>query len=98
MGLFSWLSAIAKAILDPTMSHDEFTKLFTYMEKKFGAIDKRFDRVEDDIRDLKFNVAELSGRIEDYRQEVLVISHNDSRQNRWIKGLADHTGAKLSPA
>jgi hypothetical protein len=80
------------------MNHDEFTKLFTYMEKKFGAIDKRFDRVEGDIRNIKFEIAELSGRIEDYRQEVLALKHSDSRQNRWIKELADHTGAKLSPA
>lgn len=80
------------------MSHDEFAKLFNYMEGKFGAIDKRFDKVEDDIRGIKFNLAELSGRVEDYRTEVLTISHNDSRQNRWIRELADNTGTKLSPA
>ncbi len=80
------------------MSHDEFTKLFNYMELKFGAIDRRFDRVEGDIRGIKLEIVELSGRVEDYRQEVLALQHSDSRQNRWIKELADHTGAKLSPA
>lgn len=80
------------------MSHDEHTKLFKYMEKKFGGIDKRFDKVEGDMRDIKFKMAEFGGQIKDLREEVLVISRNDSRQNRWIRELADHTGAKLSPA
>ncbi|HVI60794.1 MAG TPA: hypothetical protein VM535_01415 [Candidatus Saccharimonadales bacterium] len=80
------------------MSHDEFTKLFTYMEGKFGAIDKRFDRVEGDIRGLKLEMAEFGGQLNDLRQEVAALSHNDDRQNLWIKELANHTGAKLSAA
>jgi septal ring factor EnvC (AmiA/AmiB activator) len=80
------------------MSQDEFTKLFKYMEKKFGGIDKRFDKVEGDIRDLKLEMAEFGGQIKDVREELAALSHNDTRQNRWIQELADHTGAKLSPA
>ena len=55
------------------MSHDEFTKLFTYMEKKFGSIDKRFDRVESGLRNIRLELAELSSRVEDHRQEMLSI-------------------------
>ena len=80
------------------MRHDEFTKLFTYMEGKFGAIDKRFDKVESDIRGIKFEMAEFGVQLKELREEVLVISRSDNRQNRWIKELADHTGAKLSLA
>lgn len=80
------------------MSHDEFTKLFGYMELKFGAIDRRFDKVEGDIRDIKLELAEFGGQLKDLREEVAVLSHNDTVQNRWIKELADHTGATLSPA
>lgn len=80
------------------MSHDEFTKLFKYMERKFGTIDKRFDGVEGEIRNIKLELAEFGGQIKDLRAEVLTVSRNDSRQNRWIKELADHTGTKLSPA
>lgn len=86
------------AILILLMSHDEFTKLFNYMEGKFGAIDKRFDNVEGDIRDIKIELAEFGGQLKDLREEVAVLSHNDDRQNQWIKELASHTGAKLSPA
>ncbi len=81
-----------------TMSHDEFTKLFTYMEGKFGNIDTRFDRVEGDIRDIKLELAEFGGQLKDLREEVAVLSHNDSRLERWIQELAYHTGATFSPA
>lgn len=80
------------------MSHDEFTKLFNYMELKFGSIDKRFDKVESDIREIKFELAELGSQLKDLREEVAALSHNDTRQNRWIKELANHTGTTLSPA
>lgn len=68
------------------------------MESFRSDVNKRFDKVEGDIRNIKLEIAELSGRVEDYRAEVLIISNNDSRQNRWIKELADNTGTKLSPA
>jgi hypothetical protein len=87
------------------MSHDEFTKLFNYMELKFGAIDKRFDTVEGGIRDIKFELAELSARAEDHHNEFLVLNHQVGglgtkidQQGRWIHKIADHTGATLSPA
>jgi hypothetical protein len=80
------------------MSHDEFTKLFNYMELKFGAIDKRFDTVEGDIREIKFEVAELSARVEDHHNEFLVLGHTVDRVEGWVHKIADHTGAKLSPA
>jgi hypothetical protein len=80
------------------MSHDEFTKLFTYMESFRADVDKRFDRVEDEIRDIKFELAEFGGQLNDLRGDVAALSHNDDRQNRWIKELAEHTGAILSPA
>lgn len=48
------------------MSHDEFTKLFKYMEKRFDQVDQRFDKVDEEIRDLKFAVGELAGQIKDY--------------------------------
>ncbi|HVV25807.1 MAG TPA: hypothetical protein VHC21_02145 [Candidatus Saccharimonadales bacterium] len=80
------------------MSHDEFTQLFHYMEGKFGAIDKRFDKVEGDIRDIKFDLAELAGRVEDHYNEFLALGHKVDRIEGWTHEIAEHTGAPLSPA
>lgn len=80
------------------MSHDEFTKLFTYMEGKFSSIDERFDRVEGDLREVRFTVAELSARVEDHYNEFLTLGHKVDRIEGWAHEIADHTGAKLSPA
>lgn len=68
------------------------------MEFFRADVNKRFDKVEGEIRNTKLELAEFGGQIKDLRVEVLAISHNDSRQNRWIRELADHTGTKLSPA
>lgn len=69
------------------MSRDEFTKLFNYMELKFGGIDKRFDKVEGDIRDVKFDLAELSGRVEDHHNEFLALNHQVGGLETKIDGL-----------
>lgn len=93
------------------MSHDEFTKLFNYMELKFSGIDRRFDNVESDIRDITFELAELSARVEDHHNEFLVLNHQVGglekkidgleakvdQQGRWIHQIAGHAGATLSP-
>jgi chromosome segregation ATPase len=80
------------------MSHDEFTKLFTYMEQKFSAVDRRFDKVETDTNNLKLELAEFSSRLKDSHQEVLVISHQTKRVERWTQQIADQTSTKLSAA
>lgn len=85
-------------MLVSTMSHDEFTRLFKYMQSFRADVDRRFDKVEGDISDIKLGVAEFGSQIKGLREEVKIIGHNDSRQNRWVRELADHTGTKLSPA
>lgn len=85
-------------MLKTPMSHDELTKLFSYMEQKFDAIDKRFDRTEDNIRGVKLGLAEFGGQLKDTQEELLAVSHKTDRLECWIHEIADHVGAKLSAA
>lgn len=78
------------------MSHDEFTKLFKYMEKRFNDVDKRFDNIDGEIRDLKLAVGELAGQIKDYHQEMVMLARKVDRMERWIHEIAKQTGVKLS--
>jgi hypothetical protein len=80
------------------MSRDEFIKLFTYLESFRADVNQRFDSIERRVGDLESTVSEFGSQLKDLREEVMVISRNDSRQDRRIKELADHTGAKLSSA
>lgn len=56
------------------MSDDQFTRLFKYMEKKFGEIDKRFEKMSKDIADVRASVGDISVRVEDYHHEVLALT------------------------
>ena len=42
------------------MSDDQITKLFKYVEKRFDAIDKKFDESAHDRADIRAAIGELS--------------------------------------
>lgn len=80
------------------MSDDQFTKLFKYMEKRFDAVDKRFDMQDEQMKELRINIAEVGGQLRDYHQEMIMLARKVDRMERWIHELAKQTGIKLSEA
>ncbi|QQR51333.1 hypothetical protein IPF89_00635 [Candidatus Saccharibacteria bacterium] len=72
-------------------------------------VDKHFDKIEDDIAELKSDVSELKSdvnriygildthmsRIETLIQETKVQAHQQARLERWIFQLADQAGVHL---
>lgn len=57
------------------MSDDQFAKLFKYIEAFRTDVDKRFIEVRHEFDDVRETIVELSVRVEDYHQEVMVLSH-----------------------
>lgn len=78
------------------MSNDEFTKLFKYMEKRFDAVDKHFEKTHREIADTRGAIGELAGQIKDYHQEMIMLARKVDRMERWIHEIAKKTGVKLS--
>ena len=80
------------------MSHDEFAKLFTYMQDEFKLIHEKFEAVatKKQVDDLTNTVDGLAGLIRDYQQEMLMISHKVDRMEQWIHEIAQKTGIQLS--
>ena len=78
------------------MSHDEFTKLFKYLEKRFSDMDKRFDEHDKRFDYLTGIVAELVIDVRDIKRDLHDLHQSDARQNRWIHELAYKTKTKLS--
>ena len=76
------------------MSHDEFTKLFKYMETMRSEMNQRFDNVDKRFNDVQ--VDGLAKLIMDYNQEMLMIAHKVDRMERWIHEIAQKTGVKLT--
>lgn len=78
------------------MTHDEFTKLFNYMQERFDKVDKRFEAAEKDRANIRGAITELGGQLKDYHQELLMLSHKVDRMERWIHEIAQKTGVTLS--
>lgn len=79
------------------MSQDEFTKLYTYMQKEFAYIKERLDETatKNQVNDLSSTVDGLAGLIREYQQEMLMLSHKVERLERWIMQIAKETGVEL---
>ncbi|MHB1864759.1 MAG: hypothetical protein ACYCPS_01160 [Candidatus Saccharimonadales bacterium] len=77
------------------MSEDEFTKLFTYIQKEFKKIDSRFDGVDLRFDHLTNAVDAYAKQTETYMQEMLTLGHKVDRLEEWILKVAEATGVKL---
>lgn len=83
------------------MSHDEFTKLFNYMQKEFASIRQDMDNLKHEV---KTGINRLYGLLdadlkkkETDEQERLIMGHQMDRHKGWIKQLAKQTKTKLVP-
>src|SRR5258708_28193038 len=78
------------------MSADEFTRLFNYMEKRFGELeakmDTRFDETNNRIDRIISSLDALAKRHEIDEEERLVMWHQLERLDQWVHQLADKIG------
>ncbi|MDV8022231.1 hypothetical protein [Rhodococcus sp. IEGM 1330] len=77
------------------MSHDEFTKLFKYMEKRFDAIESELSK-KADADDMKNRFDQVIGAIDDLATEHTALSSQVDRHDGWIHQISDHLDLKLS--
>jgi hypothetical protein len=82
------------------MSTDEFTRLFNYMEKRFGELeakmDARFDETNGRIDRIIGSVETLAKHQEINDDERLVMGHQLERLDQWVHQLAAKIGVELS--
>jgi len=78
------------------MSHDEFTRLFKYMQREFKAVNDRFDRTDAKINTYVNAVDAFAKQTETYMQEMLALGHQVNRHERWHHQTAKACGIKLS--
>jgi len=77
------------------MSEDQFTKLFKYVEKRFDSVDKQFEQNRKEHSEMMASIADLSGQIRDYHQELIMMGRKVDRLERWLLQIAQETGVKL---
>ena len=77
------------------MSQDEYTKLFKYIESFRTDVEKGFEFVRQDQKELRGAIAELAGDLRDYHQELVMLARKVDRLERWIQQVAQDAGVKL---
>jgi vacuolar-type H+-ATPase subunit D/Vma8 len=80
------------------MSHDEFTKLFKYVEQMRSEMNKRFDEAASkaDVEAILKGLDSIEKLLEISDDERLVMGHQLDRLNRWVQELANKIGYQLS--
>jgi hypothetical protein len=71
-----------------TMSDDQFTRLFKYMQQEFGEIRSEFRGLQEDIGHIYDLIDGLLKRGETDEQERLVMNHQLGRHEKWINRAA----------
>lgn len=79
------------------MTRDEFSKLYTYLEKRLGEIEKKLDdkASKADVDKLASAIDSYAKQAEMFMSELVALSHKVDRLERWITQIADKTGVKL---
>jgi len=83
------------------MSEDQFTKLFTHMNRRFDEltsdINGQLAHVNHRIDDIYTVLDSMNNRLDAIEVEFAAMSVQDDRQTDWIKQLASVTSTQLVP-
>jgi len=81
---------------------NDFSGLVKFISGKFDNVDERFDNVDarlDELgemfRDLQGAVDSYAKRADTYFQEMVMLSHQIDRHEKWIRQIAEKVGVKL---
>ena len=79
----------------------DFSELVEYLDKKFSAIDKKLDNLQEtktdksDFNNLVNAVDAYAKKADAYFQEMVALAHKVDRHEKWLLQIADKLGIKL---
>lgn len=76
----------------PHMNDDQFTKLFTYMERRFDQVEKAHAELKTDIHRVYDLLDKTSRNRKPTSKSVLVMNRQLDRHETWIKQAAPRIG------
>jgi archaellum component FlaC len=77
------------------MSDINLKPLFEYLDEKFTKNDERFDKIENDIQELRAAVDRLAKMVQDFRDEHIVIHKRLEVLEDWAKQVSKKVGIAL---
>lgn len=72
-----------------------YKPIFDYLDEKFVANDKRFDKIEADLSGLISAVDRLAKLVQDFRDEHLIIHKRLETLEHWAKEVSKKLGISL---
>ena len=73
----------------------DLSELIEYLDKKFSNIDEKFDEQRKDFVALQTGVDAYAHKADAFFQEMVMLSHQYNRHEKWIQMLAEKLGVKL---
>lgn len=80
---------------------EDFLELVEYLDEKFSKIDKKLENIEENKAD-KSDVNTLFNAVDAYAkkadaffQELVMISHQVTRHEKWLHQIAEKLGIRL---
>ncbi len=82
-----------------TMSEDQFTKLFVYMERRFNELEAKIDTKADKtvVDQILVTLVDTLKRLEDNDQERLIILHRLDRHEEWFDQVSGRLKLNFVP-
>lgn len=74
---------------------ENLSGLVDFISRRFDNADERFDDLEKMFANLQEAVDLYAKRADTYFQEMVMLSHQLSRHERWIRKIAEKVGVKL---
>jgi len=73
----------------------DLSGLIDFISHKFDATEERFNSLEEMFKDLQGAVDAYAKRADTYFQEMVMLSHQINRHERWIRKIAEKINVKL---
>ncbi len=70
-------------------------ELIEYLDKQFGDINQKFIEQKKEFNSLQTSVDAYAHRADAYFQEMVMLSHQYNRHEKWIQMLAEKLNVKL---
>ena len=74
---------------------DDLSGAIHFISNRFDEMSDRFDNLEKMFRDLQGAVDSYAKRADAYFQEMVMLSRQVDRHDKWIRQIAERVGVKL---
>lgn len=73
----------------------DYSELVQFLDDKFSSVHARINELGEMFRDLQGAVDAYAKRADSYFQEMVLLTHQVQRHDKWIRQIAEKVGVHL---